>query len=85
MSYLIASFASRNETLTYAKLLKNNGLQASIINTPAGVSQGCTISVRLPYNTLAFAQRMLNLGRFTSFLGFFTLFYQNGREVISRI
>lgn len=80
MNYILASFNSRNETMAFARLLKNNGIFAGIINTPSQLSgQTCSISVKIQPNALAIAQRLVNQSYFSTFKGFYLAYYQNGR------
>lgn len=85
MNYILANFASRNETLAFVRLLRSSGLAAEIINTPASAGGGCSISAKLPYGALAMAQRVLSNSHLTSFRGFFVLYYQNGRQIATPI
>ena len=86
MNYILATFSSRNETLAFARLVGSNGMSTQIINTPSMLSgQGCSISVRLPGNALALAQRLLSSARFQTFKGFYIAYYQNGRMMVEKV
>lgn len=86
MNYILASFGSRNETMAFARLLRSSGLNSNIINTPSALAgQGCSISVQLPGNALALAQRVMSGAKFQSFHGFYLIYYANGRQTIEKL
>lgn len=86
MNYILAVFGSRNETLSFARLLKNNGISAGIINTPSKVGERtCSISVKLPYNVLAIAERLVSQSYFQSFKGFYIVYFSNGCMNIDKV
>lgn len=87
MNYILASFGSRNETLSFARLLKNYGVSAGVINTPSQIviDKSCSISVKLQYNALALAQRLVNQAYFQSFKGFYIVYFSNGKMVVDRV
>ncbi len=86
MNYIIASFSSRNETLSFARLLNRNGINSGIINTPSQISgKSCSISVKFQSNALALAQKLVNQSYFQSFHGFYIVYYQNGRMFVDNI
>ena len=86
MNYILASFRSRNETMAFARLLRNNGVQAGIINTPSQISgQSCSVSVKIQPNALAITQRLLNGCHFQTLNGLFLAFYQNGRLCLEAV
>lgn len=86
MNYIIASFISRNETLSFARLLNKNQINSGIINTPSQISgKGCSISVKFQSNALALAQKLVNQAYFQSFRGFYIVYFVNGRMVVENI
>ena len=86
MNYILAVFGSRNETLSFARLLKNNGISAGVINTPSQVGErSCSVSVKLPYNALALAERLISQAYFQSFKGFFIVYFSNGSMNIDKV
>ena len=86
MNYILATFRSRNETFAFAKYLKSNGIQAGIINTPSQISQqGCSLCVRIQYNALAIAQRLIKEARFQTFNGFYIMCYRSGMLYVEKI
>ncbi len=86
MNYILATFRSRNETFVFARLLKNNGVQAGVINTPSQIAgQNCSISVKIQQNALAIAQRLMCEARFQTFNGFYIMYYSNGKLIIDKV
>ena len=86
MNYILATFGSRNETLSFARLLKNNGISSGIINTPAITTErSCSVSVKLPCSALAIAQRLISNSFFQSFKGFYIVYFKNGRMTAEKL
>lgn len=71
MSYILAIFSSRNETLYFANMFRANGYFAGIINTPKEAGQACGISVKFQERSLPMAENFLMSKPFRSFVGFF--------------
>lgn len=68
---IIAVFGSRNETLYFSHILKENGFFSQIINTPKEVGRACGLSVKFSYNALTFAKNIINEKPFRTFVGIF--------------
>ncbi len=83
--YLIAVFSSRNETLYFANMLRENKIFMSIINTPKEAGQACGISVKFYQQYFELAKQFLLNKPFRSFVGFFKINYINGREICVKI
>ena len=71
MTYIIAVFRSRNETVYFANLLRNKNVQVDIVNTPKEAGLTCGISVRFNEKYLSFARFLLNSKPFRAFQGFY--------------
>lgn len=85
MSYILAIFSSRNETLYFANMFRQSGYFAGIINTPKEAGQACGISVKFAENSLVFARKFLAEKPFRSFVGFFRVYLMGGRSRLERI
>lgn len=86
MRYVIAVFRSRNETLFFANLLRQNGLYSFVINTPKEAGQACGISVKFDEKTFSFAKKLLQSKPFRAFQGFYRIIDGlNGNMTIEKI
>ncbi len=82
---IIAVFKQRNETMLFSQMLKNLGVYTTVINTPKQTMVSCGISVQFLGKFLAQAKRLLQSGRFTSFVGFYTHEKSNGEIKVKKI
>lgn len=78
MSYILAVFNTRSETLYFANILKSQGLVVSVSNTPRSVGQGCSICVKFLPSALPMARNVLTQKTFQGFLGFFSVVTRGG-------
>ena len=78
MSYILAVFNTRSETLYFANILKSHGLVVSVANTPRAVGRGCSISVRFLPPALQPAREILTQKSFQGFVGFFSVVTRDG-------
>lgn len=85
MSYIIAVFRSRNETLYFANMFRGNSLPFMVINTPKEAGEACGVSVRFSENYLPVAKQFLASKPFRAFSGFYRIFVHNGRNSVERI
>ena len=85
MQFAIAVFKSRNDTLLFANLLRNNGVMTAIVNTPKEAGQACGISVKFPIESLPIAKGLLSLRRVASFAGFFKVTDLGLRKIYEKI
>lgn len=69
--YLIASFRSRNQTMSFLQIILSYKVKACIINTPRQATVSCGTSVKMPTSALDIARGILSRRRFDSFAGFF--------------
>lgn len=83
--YIVAVFSSRNETLYFANILKNNGFYVSIINTPKEAGQACGISVKFNYSIFNIAKEILYSNPFRTFVGFYSINLKNNRHQYYKI
>lgn len=80
MEFGLAVFRARNETITFANLLRSYGVRVMIVSTPRKINVSCGISVKFPANNLEDARKILARRKFDSFGGFFHA-YQNGANI----
>ena len=73
MKALLISFKSRNELYFFAKLLKENFVYSSIINSPKGVASSCTLSIKTDFHNLDKVKLLLNKHSFKTFNGLFLM------------
>ena len=71
MQYTLAVFRARNETITFATLLRSYKINAQIVNTPRKISVSCGISVKFSSSAQDMAQQLLQRRKFETFVGFF--------------
>ena len=75
MEYGLAVFRARNETITFANLLRSYGVM--VVSTPRKINVSCGISVKFSLSNLEEARRLLARRKFDSFGGLFHV-YQTG-------
>ena len=85
MSFCIAVFRSRNETLYLANLLNSSGIRVSIINTPKDAGLTCGISVRFDERMLENVKRIILSKPFRTFSGFYRIVQYGTRSSYERI
>lgn len=73
MEYALAVFRARNETITFANLLRSYGTRVMIVSTPRQINVSCGISVRFNNQDLETAKNLLARRRFDSFGGFYLI------------
>lgn len=71
MEYGLAVFRARNETITFANLLRSYGVNVMVVSTPRTINVSCGISVRFSLANLDKAKNLLARRRFDSFGGFY--------------
>lgn len=77
MEYGLAVFRARNETITFANLLRSYGVRVMVVSTPRKINVSCGISVKFSVANLEDARRLLGRRKFDSFGGLFHV-YQTG-------
>lgn len=73
MQYTLAVFRARNETLSFATLLRSYKINAQIVNTPRKINVSCGISVKFNFADQPTAKLLLSRRKFETFVGFFNL------------
>lgn len=85
MSYVIAVFGSRNDTLKFYNRLKQNGVKASVIATPKIPSVRCGVCVKIKWEDYEKVKKIM-LGKIeTNFLGFYEIKIENNKLVTKKL
>lgn len=82
MEYYIAVFWSRTEAFSYANLLKKNNIPSAMIPTPREAGRTCGISVKILPEYIQEAKFLISRTRNSSFGGFLTVFYNQGKRLV---
>ena len=85
MTYCLAAFRSRNETLYLANMLGNNGFRVTIINTPKEAGIPCGISVKFDERILSIVRSYIMTKPFRAFVGIFKVVVNGERNTYQRI
>jgi hypothetical protein len=83
MTYYIAAFKTRTDTMKYFEILKRAGVKTYIINTPKEAGTSCGVSVKIFREDYDMCKIILRRNKFECFLGFFKVCCQNGRNVVT--
>lgn len=79
---ILAVFRSRSHSLDYAQRLNGYGVTAVTVPTPKEAKIGCGLCVRFDARYYARAKAVLNLGRYSSFNGFYKIEFIAGRTSV---
>lgn len=60
MKYLIISFKSRNDTISFFNILKSHNIFCSIINTPKIIGTSCSLSIKTNIDSLSKVRKLIN-------------------------
>ena len=71
MNVIFASFKSRRDAISFAEALSRQRVAVRVVGTPLKVGSSCGLSVRFPSGAAGIAERVLALGDYSSFLGFY--------------
>lgn len=66
MKYIIISFNSRTNLMSFAKILRNSQIPMNIINTPHKISSSCSLSIKAD---ILFQPKILTLLSFSNVEG----------------
>ena len=69
MKYIIVSYKSRNNLISFAKLVNRNGIPTQIINTPRSVAISCGLSIKTEYKYFNQIIKYIHSSNFSGFLG----------------
>lgn len=81
MTYLLAIFRNRTDTISCYKILQSYRINCTIINTPKQALVACGISVKLSLTDYNRALDIFKRRKFNSFVGFYKV-YENGSTYI---
>lgn len=85
MKHLIISFKSRNELYGFARVLKTNGINFLIINTPKSIGSSCMLSIKTDFRNLNLLSQILRQFQPKSFLGLFSVQSTSNGEQIFKL
>ena len=76
---ILAVFRSRGQCLDFAGRLYKYGVSAQTAPAPKEAKIGCGLCLKFDISVLPKARAVLGLGKYTSFKGFYTVGYVDGR------
>ena len=82
MSYILAVFNSRTQTMLFYNKLKAKRIPCSIINNPEKTNVTCGICIKFYYSHLNVARQILN-NNLNGFVGFYKLQNNLGRNIVT--
>ena len=82
MDYIIASFRSRAHTIKFYHLLRANGVNAELINTPKEAGVGCGLSVKISKNVYPQVKRAILNANLNSYAGSFLVNVVKGGKTV---
>ena len=85
MKYIIIAFKSRNNVMSFLKLLRINGIVANVINTPRTTSISCGLSIKTDYRNLNNVSRILSQTTIDGFLGVYLVTRNGMHEQTQRL
>ena len=85
MTFCLAVFRSRNETLYLANMLNSARIRASIVNSPKDAGISCGISVRFEEGFLNAVNRIIASKPFRSFAGIYRVVQSGNRNSYEKI
>ena len=71
MKHLIISYKSRNSVYTLSKILRQNGINVEIINTPRNIAISCGLSIRTDFKYFAITSNIVKTIKLNDFVGIF--------------
>ncbi len=84
MKYLIISFKSRNSVMTFAKILKKNGIYTNIINTPRIISTSCGLSIKTEFHNLQIVLSLLRKINLSGLIGIYSITRKGTHEEVEK-
>ena len=71
--YILVTFRSQNNTMSFYQIIKSYGVSARIVQTPRQVQVSCGVSVRVPYGSQGIVMDILSRRRFDTLVGVYEL------------
>lgn len=85
MKYTLVVFSSRQDTMTYYKIIKNFGLFCSIVNTPRKLSSSCGISCKIDARLISNSLNIIKTNHLHSFKGIFSIQITANKEIVQQL
>ena len=85
MDYVLISFRSRTDVLSFKEYLKFYGENATLVSTPKEAGIGCGLSVKISVNSLSIAKKILKNKNYTALAGIFLVSIRGGHSFIKVI
>ena len=85
MEHLIIAFRSRAQTVRFSNILRQNGINNLIVNTPKEAGVGCGLSVEIRREAFSLVKKLLKRGRLDTFAGFFLVYEGKDRRIVTSI
>lgn len=85
MTYFIAVFSIRTDTVQFYAFLNKNGVPASIVETPKGATASCGISVKFSGTYINKVRKLLFQSGIRSFVSFYLVSGIYGRTTLTPI
>ena len=85
MKYLIVAFKSRNNLLSFVKMLRYNGVAVDIINTPRSISVSCGLSAKTDFRNINLIINKLSQINYESFIGIYLVERIGTQEQVIKI
>ena len=85
MKYIIVSYKSRNNLISFAKLANRNGIPTQIINTPRSVAISCGLSIKTDYKYFSKIVNFVHSSNLSGFLGIYLVNKTNSFEQIDKL
>ncbi len=85
MKYIVVTFSSRTDSMSFYNIIKRHSGFCSVVNTPHIVSRACGISIKIPSANITIARNIISSGRFNAFMGIYEIAIVNHRETATKI
>ena len=85
MSDVIAVFRSKTETYRFMEYMRKSGATCVIVTTPSNARVGCGVSAKFNYAKLNYAYKIVRVGGFTAFKGFYLISKKGSVTSVSKI
>lgn len=85
MNKILIIFKSKNSLMAFSKILRNNRLNVSIINTPHSIMTSCSQSILTDYKNYNLVLILLEQANLPGFLGIYQFANYTGADMINRI
>jgi len=73
MTDILAIFRSRNQAVDFYSKLRSQNVRCTLINTPKSANVGCGLSVKMAFNGISKAKKIINFNKYSAFFGFYSI------------